>query len=175
MTAAAAHLSDPPLAAVPSRSQTGDDNVRALAAALTKVDTGHRDMRHRFATAVGLSDTEFSAVMRVGRAVDLTPKQLAQSLDMTTGAVTAMIDRLESANLIERRPNPTDRRSLLLHLSPTGLQLMEWVQDSYYDAVAAAVLTSTGTSTKKVVQILTELAGAVDDAARKIGAPPFLS
>lgn len=149
--------------------------MRALASALTKVDSGHRDMRHRFAAAVGLSDTEFSAVMRVGRAEELTPKQLAQSLDMTTGAVTAMIDRLEAASLIERLPNPNDRRSLLLHLSPTGLQLLEWVQDSYYDAVAAAVLTSTGTSTKKVVQILTELAGAVDEAAQKIGSPPFLA
>jgi len=171
----AAQLSEPPLAPVPSRSSTGDGQVRALAAALTKVDAGHRDMRHRFSTAVGLSDTEFSAVMRVGRAVELTPKQLATSVDMTTGAVTAMIDRLEIAQLIERRPNPDDRRSLLLHLSPTGLQLLEWVQDSYYDAVAAAVLSSTGTSTKRVVQILTELASAVDDAAQKIGPPPFLT
>ncbi|MBK4347371.1 MarR family winged helix-turn-helix transcriptional regulator [Lacisediminihabitans changchengi] len=171
----AASLSDPPLAAVPSRSVTGDDQVRALAAALTEVDAGHRDMRHRFASAVGLSDSEYSAVMRVGRAVELTPKQLAQALDMTTGAVTAMIDRLESANLIERRPNPNDRRSLLLRLSPAGLQVVEWVQDTYYDAVAAAVLASTGTSSKKIVQILTELATAVNDAAQKVGTPPFRS
>ena len=39
-----------------------------------------------------------------------TPSELAKQTGLTSGAATAMLDRLEKAGLIERRPNPTDRR-----------------------------------------------------------------
>jgi len=39
-----------------------------------------------------------------------TPSELARQTGLTTGATTAMLDRLEKAGLIERQPNPNDRR-----------------------------------------------------------------
>jgi DNA-binding MarR family transcriptional regulator len=130
-------------------------------------------MRRRFANVLGLSASEFRAVMRVGRAVDLTPKGLAQELEMTTGAVTAMIDRLEAAGLIARRPNPTDRRSLFLHLSPDGLKVLAWVQDGYYDMVAEAVRGAVGLSTDEVTNMLEHLGTAIDETTLAIDASPL--
>jgi DNA-binding MarR family transcriptional regulator len=46
-----------------------------------------------------------------------TPSELARQTGLTSGATTAMLDRLERAGLIERRPNPDDRRGTLI--SPT--------------------------------------------------------
>lgn len=43
-----------------------------------------------------------------------TPSELAKYTGLTSGATTAMLDRLEKANLIERRPNPDDRRGTLI-------------------------------------------------------------
>ena len=43
-----------------------------------------------------------------------TPSELAKQTGLTSGAATAMLDRLEKAGLIERRPNPTDRRGTLI-------------------------------------------------------------
>lgn len=43
-----------------------------------------------------------------------TPSELARQTGLTSGAATAMLDRLEKANLIERRPNPNDRRGTLI-------------------------------------------------------------
>lgn len=43
-----------------------------------------------------------------------TPSALARDTGLTSGATTAMLDRLEKAGLIERRPNPEDRRGTLI-------------------------------------------------------------
>jgi DNA-binding MarR family transcriptional regulator len=43
-----------------------------------------------------------------------TPSKLARQTALTSGATTAMLDRLEKAGLIERRPNPADRRGTLI-------------------------------------------------------------
>jgi DNA-binding MarR family transcriptional regulator len=43
-----------------------------------------------------------------------TPSELARQTGLTSGATTAMLDRLEKAGLIERHPNPDDRRGTLI-------------------------------------------------------------
>jgi len=43
-----------------------------------------------------------------------TPSELARHTGLTSGATTAMLDRLEKAGFIERRPNPDDRRGTLI-------------------------------------------------------------
>jgi DNA-binding MarR family transcriptional regulator len=43
-----------------------------------------------------------------------TPSELARQTGLTSGATTAMLDRLEKAGLIGRRPNPDDRRGTLI-------------------------------------------------------------
>ena len=43
-----------------------------------------------------------------------TPSELARHTGLTSGATTAMLDRLEKAGFIERRPNPNDRRGILI-------------------------------------------------------------
>ena len=43
-----------------------------------------------------------------------TPSALAKQTGLTSGATTAMLDRLEKAGLIERHPNPDDRRGTLI-------------------------------------------------------------
>jgi DNA-binding MarR family transcriptional regulator len=49
-----------------------------------------------------------------------TPSELARHTGLTSGATTAMLDRLENAGLIERRPNPEDRRGTLIVPEKSG-------------------------------------------------------
>ena len=49
-----------------------------------------------------------------------TPTELAQALVQTSGGVTATLHRLEAAELIERVPDPSDRRRLLVELTEAG-------------------------------------------------------
>lgn len=43
-----------------------------------------------------------------------TPSELARQTGLTSGATTAMLDRLEKAGMLERQPNPDDRRGTLI-------------------------------------------------------------
>ncbi len=72
-----------------------------------------------------LSPTQMHALEMLGHMVAPTMKALAGRLGVTTGTLTAMIDRLERNGLVERKPNPDDRRSYILTLTPAGQQHFE--------------------------------------------------
>ena len=88
----------------------------------------------------GVTVTELRALSRVAACQHVTPKQLAQQLELTTGAVTALTDRLVNAGLLTREPHPTDRRSLLLGPTDAGAKLMDDVIAQYEQIVAQSTL-----------------------------------
>ena len=60
-----------------------------------------------------------------------TPTELARHTGLSSGATTAMLDRLEKSDLIERRSNPDDRRGTLIVLVKSGAERV----DSWFSAV----------------------------------------
>jgi DNA-binding MarR family transcriptional regulator len=51
-----------------------------------------------------------------------SPSELARHTGLSSGATTAMLDRLEKSGLIARRPNPADRRGTLIALVESGAE-----------------------------------------------------
>ena len=66
-----------------------------------------------------------ATLRRAGRPYQLTPTQLFSSLMLSSGAMTNRLDRLEAVGLIERQPNPDDRRGILVTLTDQGIALMD--------------------------------------------------
>ena len=62
----------------------------------------------------GLNATDMECLRLLSQKGTATPTELAKHTGLTSGATTAMLDRLEKAGLIERRPNPNDRRGTLI-------------------------------------------------------------
>ena len=62
----------------------------------------------------GLNATDMECLRLLFLKGIATPSELARHTGLTSGATTAMLDRLEKADLIERRPNPDDRRGTLI-------------------------------------------------------------
>lgn len=54
-----------------------------------------------------------------------TPGRLARQADLSTGAMTNRLDRLEQAGLITRVPDPDDRRSVQVELTAAGRKAWE--------------------------------------------------
>jgi DNA-binding MarR family transcriptional regulator len=76
----------------------------------------------------GLSFGDFDVLNTLRRSGDeqgTNPSDLAQASLITSGAMTARLDRLERAGLIRRAPDPTDRRAVRVHLTEEGEQLVE--------------------------------------------------
>lgn len=63
---------------------------------------------------LGLNVTDMQCLRLLFLKGIATPSELARHTGLTSGATTAMLDRLEKAGLIERRPNPDDRRGTLI-------------------------------------------------------------
>lgn len=76
----------------------------------------------------GLQGGEFdvlAALRRSGAPFQLTPTQLYEATMMSSGGMTARLDRLEKAGFVERSPNPEDRRGTLVRLTAEGRALVE--------------------------------------------------
>lgn len=75
------------------------------------------------ARRTGLGLSEMAALEHLQQAGEegLTPTQLGRRLSLSSGAVTALVDRMERAGQVERRPNPADRRSSVVRTLPSGL------------------------------------------------------
>jgi DNA-binding MarR family transcriptional regulator len=69
-----------------------------------------------------------------------SPSELAEHTGLSTGATTAMLDRLEKAKLIARRPHPTDRRATLVVLSKEAMQKLPAMFESLAKAMETLVL-----------------------------------
>ena len=78
----------------------------------------------------GLQPGEFdvlAALRRSGGDFVLTPTQLFETTMISSGGMTARLDRLEKAGWIKRDANPYDRRSFIIILTPAGKELIERV------------------------------------------------
>lgn len=65
---------------------------------------------------LGVTRTEFDALVELRRG-GLTPGELGERLSLTSGSVTALLDRLERLGWAAREPHPEDRRKLVVRLT----------------------------------------------------------
>ena len=86
----------------------------------------------------GLSFAEFS-VLRLLQAAPgrrLPPTRLAERIVRTTGGLTKLVDRLERVGLVVRAADPSDRRGVLVRLTPAGNRSANAAARSYTDGRA---------------------------------------
>lgn len=73
--------------------------------------------RNAIARKLGLNITDSECLTLLSIKGTSTPTELARYTGLTTGSTTAMLDRLEKAGFIRRRPNPKDRRGVLIEIA----------------------------------------------------------
>ena len=79
----------------------------------------------------GLNATDIECLRLLFLKGIATPSELARHTGLTSGATTAMLDRLEKAGLIARRPNPDDRRGVLIEAEESSSEKMaSWFESA---------------------------------------------
>ena len=74
-----------------------------------------------------------SALRRSGRPYELSPGQLLHETMVTSGTMTNRVDRLADKGLVERRPDPDDRRGVLVRLTRRGLARVDAALEDLLD------------------------------------------
>ena len=89
----------------------------------------HLDGARRQAFAEhGLESWEFdvlAALRRAGTPYELSPGRLLRETLVTSGTMTNRVDRLAARGLVERLPDPRDRRGVLVRLTATGRRTVD--------------------------------------------------
>jgi MarR family transcriptional regulator for hemolysin len=89
-----------------------------------------RLMRKRFeqrarAAALGLTRAQAAVLAYLARQEGINQAALAQILELEPITLARLLDRLQAAVLIERRPDPKDRRAHLLYLTAAAYPLLD--------------------------------------------------
>jgi DNA-binding MarR family transcriptional regulator len=111
----------------------------------------------------GLSSIQFNylAVLYARRHDGISAGELATSVGTTTGAVTTMVDVLESERLVARHQHPTDGRSVVLKLSAKGKKVYIQSSKTYYTYVGVLVANLGKDNAQKLLDLLVELEDAL--------------
>jgi MarR family transcriptional regulator, transcriptional regulator for hemolysin len=73
----------------------------------------------------GMTRAQWAVLFRLDRSEGLKQSELAELLDLQPISLTRLLDRLAENGLIERRPDPNDRRANRLFLTPAARPLLE--------------------------------------------------
>jgi DNA-binding MarR family transcriptional regulator len=86
---------------------------------------------------LGINRSDARAIDVIDQKGRITAGRLAQELRMSTGAVTTLVDRLERAGFARRVPDPTDRRRVLIEVTPVVSDNAEKIYGTYADVLPA--------------------------------------
>jgi len=110
--------------------------------------------------AHGISYTELdvlATLRRSGAPYRLSPTALLKSVLLTSGAMTACLNRLEQRGLIVRSPDETDRRSLMAALTDEGVALIDAAIAAHFAQAAKAVAGLEPTERAELARLLRKL------------------
>jgi DNA-binding MarR family transcriptional regulator len=102
-----------------------------------------------------------ATLRRSGAPYALTPTALYETTMMSSGGMTARIDRLEKAGLVERRRHPTDRRGTLVALTRKGRALIDEAYDAHVANEVALLSALTRAEQRELDALLAKLLAGI--------------
>jgi len=97
-----------------------DYSARDVAMAVRRLDLMMARMHLEMSERLGMSAGELLALAYLSVDGPLGPTELTHRLHITTGAMTAMLDRLAERDYVVRGPHATDRRRITVSLTKSG-------------------------------------------------------
>jgi DNA-binding MarR family transcriptional regulator len=109
---------------------------------------------------LGLTFESFSLIVtlrRSGPPYELNPTALYRESLLSSGAITNRIDRVESAGLVTRLPDPDDRRGTIVRLTAKGRTLADRSIKLHFEALAETLGALSGAERKQLAALLSKL------------------
>jgi len=124
--------------------------------------------RNAMSEWAGLNATDMECLRLLFQKGTATPTELARHTGLTSGATTAMLDRLEKVGLIERRPNPNDRRGTLIAPEKSSAEKMASWFESARKAQDALMSTYSENELEIIADVFERFAKLWDEEREKV-------
>lgn len=130
-----------------------------------------RDRLNPLFARYGMQPGEFdvlATLRRSGAPFALTPTALYDALMMSSGGMTARIDRLQKAGWVERRPNPADGRGTLVALTDVGRALIDDAVVAHIDNQRALLAALSAQEQAQLARLLGKLLEGLGEAGSEM-------
>jgi DNA-binding MarR family transcriptional regulator len=166
-------MSEPRFASASDRESallTGDKlELRLWLRLLTCSNLIEAEVRARLRERFGTTLPRFDLLAQLDRAPDgLTMGDLSSRLMVSNGNVTGLTDALEREGLVSRAPEPQDRRSLRIRLTPQGKRAFDAMTPIHEDWIDMMM---NGLTRREMADLL-ELLGKLKRSVRRAGRTP---
>jgi len=140
-------------------------NNRELAFAINDVARLLRTYADHQAARFGMTRAKWAVLARLDSFEGLKQTELAEMLDLQPISLTRLLDGLAENGLIERRPDPDDRRAKRLYLTPGARPLLERLSVLGEDLMATAL---SGLEPSQVNALLAQLSTVKENLRQAI-------
>jgi MarR family transcriptional regulator, transcriptional regulator for hemolysin len=136
-----------------------DDPYQAVGVLLVDVARLLRRNFNRRAQALGLTQPQWQALARLSQNQGMNQACLADLLEIQPITLTRLIDRLEAAGWVERRPDPADRRVQRLYLTLKAEPLLDDMRALAAETREEAMQGLSDRQRKQLIQTLQTIKG----------------
>jgi DNA-binding MarR family transcriptional regulator len=151
---------------IPSRE------VAAVMAAMRKASAMGVLISNAVAARVGLSPVELECLDYVVEQGEVTAGQISARSGLTTGAVTGLIDRLERAGFVKRKPSDSDRRKVFVVAQRESVSRLEALYLPVVEAMQKTVSAYTPAELDLIARFLDQASSASEAAIHEIQNAP---
>ncbi len=116
-----------------------------------------REHAERNIASLGLGFSDFAVLEYLLHKGPSPVNIVGTKIRLTSGSITAAIDRLERKGLVERRDDPGDRRSRIVHLTASGRNVIECAVADHEAAMDRAASGLTPAERKRAADLLRKL------------------
>ena len=138
-----------------------DENLATMLGQVSRLIRRNFDERVR---TIGVTRPQWQVLTILSRYPGINQGNLAEILEVEPITAGRMIDRLQVAELAERRPDPADRRAWRLHLTPKGEALLDELRPLATDTIEEAL---EGISEAEQAEMMAVLARIRSNVLRK--------
>ncbi len=137
-------------------------------ARLLRVEADKRARQH------GMTRAQWAILIWLERQPGISQKELSEFLEVEPITVARLIDRLEARGMVERRPDPRDRRIWRLHLQPPAQAVMREIDDQRADMTRSVTAGISEHSIEIMTEALMRMKATLcqDNHAARRGAEP---
>lgn len=135
-------------------------------ARLVRVEADKRARLH------GMTRAQWTILIWLERQPGITQKELAEIIEVEPITVARLIDRLENRGMVERRPDPKDRRIWRLHLCPPALPMLREIDRQRAEIAAGLTLGLDGPALERITEGLLHMKATLTQGSRPLRSGP---